>query len=40
MIDWADFLSGAITPEKNPFVRQDRAVPIIVINELKRRKTV
>lgn len=38
MNDWADYLACAITPERNPFVRQGGLISKAVIDELRRRK--
>ncbi len=37
MADWADYLAGALTPEKNPFVVQGGAVPQQVVDEMRTR---
>jgi integrase len=41
MNDWADYLSEAISPERNPFVRQKGLIiPGVVMDELKQRKKI
>lgn len=37
MADWADYLGGTLTPQANPFVIQDSAVPQQVVDEMRAR---
>ncbi|AYO84758.1 tyrosine-type recombinase/integrase [Methylobacterium brachiatum] len=39
MADWADYLGGTLTPQANPFVIQDTAVPQQVVDEMRARWT-